>query len=989
MTIIYGLCSCGSSPRGLPLTGVHVEGKIMDSVAQMSVIQYYVNDSPNNIECRYVFPLDSQSAVCGFEAEVDGRTVVAQVKEKEEARKEYKEAVARGDGAYLLEQDKPDVFEVLVGNIEPGSRVNIWITYLTELKTEADLSTRFFIPTAVAPRYTPYSTYSHIPYTCPYPWYSVFNGRYHLKCVRRWRRVADYWPAYTSQPGPSSFSILLEVEMPSKILSISSPSHSVDTDILADGNGRVAVIKFSAGSAPIGSDFVLRILQETPHEPRAMIEIDDDAPEVAAGMVTLLPDIELEDAKSELIFVVDRSGSMSGRFIREAKSAMQLFIRTLPSDCYFNIIGFGSRYVSLFGASEKYSERTMSQAIAHIDRIDADLGGTELFQPFDFIFRTPSKRDYARSVFVLTDGQVSNLDQVTNLIARNARDTRVFALGIGDQVSHALVEGMAKAGKGNARYVVAGDRMEPIVMRMLKDALQPFLSDVKVDWGGAEVMELGGSSSEPAPPVVKPAAVKGSLMGHRAVTTKPELKIRELPTCMLQAPFKVPPIYSGTRFTVFALLRPDKLPSHITVTAQSPDGPLTLVMEVERHAGNMVQKLAARALIRDLEDGTSWFHEPHANQSPSAIKSEIIRLGTKYQLVSKHTSFIAVEHRHYHAPPPPAPITHSPAFAYSASPSYASSSIASSTSCSASPAPGGYPGGGLYGAQGYAAPPPPVGYAVPQSASFAAPAKSASYRLSEGSAGGRGGARSGGDRSSSNSMSFSKNSAAAPRKEVEKRKKSAAPSRSSQIDNCFSSDCDDEDYDLCQSSSLNSLPVKYEEKSFAGFSYHPPEPQSALPPPPPSSGSSSFLSSISNFFGGSAPPPPPAVAAGPPPPPSASAAPAPARPSAGLGSSPGGVFGQDALIALLLCQSFEGSFTENAVNLLTGLSAAQIKGAVPAGVDMSLWITLVVLAFLEIKVSSFQEQWEMNQRKAQKWAKSKTSDFASLQQQAKTFVSSN
>ncbi len=141
-----------------------------------------------------------------------------------------------------------------------------------------------------------------------------------------------------------------------------------------------------------------------------------------------------------------------------------------------------------------------------------------------------------------------------------------------------------------------------IVVSMLKDALQPFLSDVRVDWGGAEVMNL--SEASPAAPVVaKPAAVKGSLMGHRAVSSKPELKIRELPACMLQAPFKVPPIYSGTRFTVFALLRPDRLPSQITVTAQSPDGPVTLVMEVERHSGNMVQKLAARALIRDLEDG--------------------------------------------------------------------------------------------------------------------------------------------------------------------------------------------------------------------------------------------------------------------------------------------------------------------------------------------------------------------------------------------------
>ncbi len=109
----------------------------------------------------------------------------------------------------------------------------------------------------------------------------------------------------------------------------------------------------------------------------------------------------------------------------------------------------------------------------------------------------------------------------------------------------------------------------------------------------------------PADPVVaKPAAVKGSLMGHRSVSSMPELEIRELSACMLQAPFKMPPIHSGTRFTVFSLLRPDRLSSQISVAIHSPDGLLAFVMKVERHSGNMIQKLGVRSLIKDLEDGS-------------------------------------------------------------------------------------------------------------------------------------------------------------------------------------------------------------------------------------------------------------------------------------------------------------------------------------------------------------------------------------------------
>jgi len=90
-----------------------------------------------------------------------------------------------------------------------------------------------------------------------------------------------------------------------------------------------------------------------------------------------------------------------------------------------------------------------------------------------------------------------------------------------------------------------------------------------------------------------------------------------------------------------------------------------------------------------------------------------------------------------------------------------------------------------------------------------------------------------------------------------------------------------------------------------------------------------------------------------------------------------------------MCQTFEGSFNDSAASLLTGLTAAQIRGSVPAGVEMSLWITLVVLSFLEHKASADRDQWEMNLRKAQKWIKSKVSDSSSLQQQAKSFVTSS
>ena len=87
MVQLYGLCSCGSSPVSVPMEGVHVEAKVVDMIAQVSLVQYYVNNTSTMLECRYVFPLDSYSAVCGFEAEINGEIIVGKVKEKEEAKR--------------------------------------------------------------------------------------------------------------------------------------------------------------------------------------------------------------------------------------------------------------------------------------------------------------------------------------------------------------------------------------------------------------------------------------------------------------------------------------------------------------------------------------------------------------------------------------------------------------------------------------------------------------------------------------------------------------------------------------------------------------------------------------------------------------------------------------------------------------------------------------------------------------------------------------
>ncbi|CAG8773758.1 10525_t:CDS:2, partial [Acaulospora morrowiae] len=127
----------------------------VDMIAEVTIQQAYKNVENNLIEGLYKFPIYEAATICGFEAEIDGRrNVKGIVKEAKEAAKEYDDAIKQGHGAYLLEEQLADVFQCTVKNIASGQTVVIKITYVTELKHDADSEQiRFVLPTAIAPRY--------------------------------------------------------------------------------------------------------------------------------------------------------------------------------------------------------------------------------------------------------------------------------------------------------------------------------------------------------------------------------------------------------------------------------------------------------------------------------------------------------------------------------------------------------------------------------------------------------------------------------------------------------------------------------------------------------------------------------------------------------------------------------------------------------------------------------------------------------------------
>jgi uncharacterized protein YegL len=463
-------------------------------------MQFYVNNESRPVDAEYIFPLDEKAAVCGFEAELPDKLLIGEVREKQEARAEYNAAIARGETAALLEQDKADVFKQKIGNIPPHSRVNIRITYVTDLKVEADGSIRFFLPTSVAPRYNP----DHVPVYIPYvrPWHYCVGRRVWYGDYERWRYVAyDELPFYryrwvperiVARQKPCAFSLTVEVETASEIASLECPTHDVKWEFPNAADKKQAVASLWFDTAPLGNDFILKVHQQAAHEPRVTVEVSPDGS--AAAMLTLVPDFDLDPVPTELQFLIDCSGSMAGERIAAAARALRVFLLSLPQSCHFNIVKFGSRHTSLFdGGPRAYTESTLAQAMSLCDSLSANLGGTEILQPLQAIFGRSVSNGKNRQVFVLTDGEVTNTEQVIECCRQNAHNSRVFTVGIGNDVSRALVEGMARSADGTAEFVAGADlkgqsaAFEMKIINQLKIATMPAISKVMVDWGRARL----------------------------------------------------------------------------------------------------------------------------------------------------------------------------------------------------------------------------------------------------------------------------------------------------------------------------------------------------------------------------------------------------------------------------------------------------------------------------------------------------------------------
>ena len=601
-----------------------------------------------------------------FTCNVGGRLLRGIVKEKNAARTTFLEAVAKGESAGLFEQsmEASDVFSTKLGNVPAGDTVIVEIEYVGELKQDAEMNgIRFTIPTSIAPRYGSIS--------------SMANS------------------SNASLVLPGSTKIVVDAQMPSGsfMQGIQSPSHPIavtmgttSTEPHTEPSMTKASATLALGETGLDKDFVLIVLSKDSGIPKAILETHPTIPNQRALMLTLVPRFSLPPSRPEIVFVADRSSSMHGSSIVMLISAMKVLLKSMPLGVKFNVCSFGSSYSFLFAQSMSYTQDTLAAAISHLEGFDANMGGTETFSAMKATIERRFK-DIPLEIILLTDGdiwqQADLFKYLNEEVEKSKGDIRVFPLGIGDGASHALIEGIARAGNGFSQSVQNGEKFDNRLVRMLKGALSPHVTDYslevkyEVDKGDDDfemvevfdkVMEgLKSSLTEVEQEKPKPKAPI-SLFDTDDESINIETPIAkgdryaDLPALpppkLIQAPYKIPPLFPFSRTTVYLLMSPNtvqKNPISVVLRGTSAHGALEIEIPVEvlSTPAETINQLAAKKAMQDLEEGRGWifdtkddkgtlFSEKLPSKFSDMVERETVRLGVQFGVAGKWCSFVAV-----------------------------------------------------------------------------------------------------------------------------------------------------------------------------------------------------------------------------------------------------------------------------------------------------------------------------------------------------------
>lgn len=450
-----------------PLLETRANVAIAGVIAEIELTQVYKNEGKRTIEAVYVFPLGAKSAIHAMRMKIGKRVIEAKIEERAAAKRIYDQAKQEGKVASLLEQERPNVFQMKVANIMPGDRIEVKVSY-TELLVPEKGIYEFVFPTVVGPRYT--------------------------ERQEKGGKETDKWVKtpylHEGKEPPYKFDIAAHIRTGIPLDAVWVPSHKVVVQKSRD----TAEIKLAPEETRAGNkDFILRYtLQGEQIQSGLLLYPGTEGKDENYFLLMLQPPKKVTTKQvppREYCFIVDVSGSMYGFPLEVSKTLIKGIIQNLRRADYFNIVFFA-------GGSQVLSQHPLAATAENKAKALAMLqgqqggGGTRLLPAIQQALALEKKQGLSRIIVTATDGYVDVEKETFDLIRKNLNEANFFAFGIGTSVNRYLIEGMARAGMGEPFVVTQQAEAAQAAERFTEYVKNPLLTDIKVDFRGFDAFDV-------------------------------------------------------------------------------------------------------------------------------------------------------------------------------------------------------------------------------------------------------------------------------------------------------------------------------------------------------------------------------------------------------------------------------------------------------------------------------------------------------------------
>ncbi|RPJ44484.1 MAG: VWA domain-containing protein, partial [Chloroflexi bacterium] len=559
----------------LPLEHTTVSAQVTGPVASVVVTQRFGNPLKEPAELDFLFPLPENAAITGFDLQVGAQRIQGDLQEQETARTAYEEARGQGKRAGLFEQRRPNLFAVRLAHVQAGETIHAMVHYQQRVKFEDD-AYEFVYPMGLTPKYDS-------------PQQTGEGEGTHAPIVRGGEAV-----------GPVEISLAVDAGLP--VGEPSSPSHTVEVARLDDRRFQMRL----AGEQIPDHDFVLRYPAAGEQTQAAgWTSGAEGTGKDGFFLATLVPpavEAETEPAPREFIFVLYRSGSMSGEPILQARNALRACLRALNPNDTFRVLLFDNELEWFHTEPTGVTQEQIERADAYLEQVQGR-GGTEIVRALEAALSIPPSGERVRFIVFLTDGAVSAEGRVLDGIRSRIGGARLFTFGIGPSVNRALLSRMAELGRGRASFLQLNEDIEGAIIRFQDSVSFPALTDLALEWEGGKAWDI--------------------------------------------YPARLPDLYFGQPLEICGRMAwSEAKPARLTVrgkraAAGGKAQPVVLTVTLAQSTGRepAIERLWAHERVDDLLEQAEM--EP---KRADKLRAEIVGLALEHNLVTVYTAYVAIDH---------------------------------------------------------------------------------------------------------------------------------------------------------------------------------------------------------------------------------------------------------------------------------------------------------------------------------------------------------